>query len=645
MQIVSISIYGHNKKRRDVEFKLSSLNILSGSSGTGKSTLIDIIDYCFGSDCKIAKGLIRNHVAWYSIVLSFSDCEVFIARKAPKKGLDSNSICDLRISKNITIPKFEELEESTNLDSVLGFLTEKIGIGEYKTEVPEQHTRSSFDVKFRHTLPYVLQAQDEIASRNILFHKQSDHWVEVAIKDTFSYIIGATEESRLKDIKQLRELKRERSKIQKQIRENEYIRGQGLRKGYQLLAEASNLGLTDRVIEVDDECLLSILHGLRTWKPREISDSMSDDDPLASLNAQKDLLVQEKRELRLQIQNTTDYQSEIEAVGHEFDEQLNRLKTINLFKSIHFSDNNSNNRINLVRRAIQTNAKRLSSELEGVTRIKPKVSAFVSVLKQKDRDLANKLFNIRTSIDSLLKERGEYEKSVSEENRRHQVIGRISFYLESLDDKADTSLLNNKLATIEPRIIKLEEHLNPQKMRDKLEAQLNIIARDMTKWAEELNLEHSEHIIRLDPVKLTVVADTPDGRVPLNQMGSGENWVGYHLVTLLALAKWFITENRPVPNFLFLDQPTQVFFPADSEGKKDLDAELKDEDREKVKRMFKLIDSVVNSLNLNLQVIVTDHADLTESWFQESVITPKWRGGEALIPIDWLEDKSGQQVN
>nr|WP_312959964.1 DUF3732 domain-containing protein [Stutzerimonas nitrititolerans] len=26
-------------------------------------------------------------------------------------------------------------------------------------------------------------------------------------------------------------------------------------------------------------------------------------------------------------------------------------------------------------------------------------------------------------------------------------------------------------------------------------------------------------------------------------MGSGENWVGYHLAAYLAMAKWFIKEN------------------------------------------------------------------------------------------------------
>ena len=58
-----------------------------------------------------------------------------------------------------------------------------------------------------------------------------------------------------------------------------------------------------------------------------------------------------------------------------------------------------------------------------------------------------------------------------------------------------------------------------------------------------------------------LMADTPEGPIPMSRMGSGENWVGYHLIGHLALHKWFALQKRPVPRFLFLDQPSQVYFP------------------------------------------------------------------------------------
>ncbi|MOA24429.1 hypothetical protein D3C78_1451040 [compost metagenome] len=161
----------------------------------------------------------------------------------------------------------------------------------------------------------------------------------------------------------------------------------------------------------------------------------------------------------------------------------------------------------------------------------------------------------------------------------------------------------------------------------------------MTRWARELGLEHSEHPIRLDVQKLTVVAETPHGRTPLYRMGSGENWVGYHLVTYLALAKWFIKENRPVGRFIFFDQPTQVYFPSDKAVTGKIEEIESDEDRKAVKKMFEWLFKVVEEeLAPDLQVIVTDHADIEEDWFQSAIVDEKWRGDAALIPKHWYTE-------
>jgi hypothetical protein len=74
------------------------------------------------------------------------------------------------------------------------------------------------------------------------------------------------------------------------------------------------------------------------------------------------------------------------------------------------------------------------------------------------------------------------------------------------------------------------EAFMPETTREKLSAFLNIIGRYMTEYSAKLELEHHESQLRLDIRNLTVVADTPDGPVPLYRMGSVENWVGYHVL-------------------------------------------------------------------------------------------------------------------
>ena len=118
-------------------------------------------------------------------------------------------------------------------------------------------------------------------------------------------------------------------------------------------------------------------------------------------------------------------------------------------------------------------------------------------------------------------------------------------------------------------------------------------------------------------------------------MGSGENWVGYHLIAHLTLHSWFSHRNRPVPRFLFLDQPSQVYFPGEQEVAAEMSIDdLSENDRSAVKRMFQYIFSAVQSTDPSFQVIVTEHADIDEEWYQSAVIE-RWRGGLKLVPEDW----------
>jgi hypothetical protein len=50
--------------------------------------------------------------------------------------------------------------------------------------------------------------------------------------------------------------------------------------------------------------------------------------------------------------------------------------------------------------------------------------------------------------------------------------------------------------------------------------------------------------------------------------------------------------------------------------------------------MYKVAYDVTQSLNPSFQMIITDHADLDEDWFQESVIE-RWRGKNKLVPESW----------
>ncbi len=91
----------------------------------------------------------------------------------------------------------------------------------------------------------------------------------------------------------------------------------------------------------------------------------------------------------------------------------------------------------------------------------------------------------------------------------------------------------------------------------------------------------------------------------------------YHIAMMLALQKLFMRNpavEHPVPHLLIFDQPSQVYFPVKRTTQEiEQDAELNDEDRTAVRKVFLALAEAVNAADGRLQIIVLDHAD-DEVW-------------------------------
>lgn len=190
MQIKSLVFYNSKGEKRILSFEIGKVNIITGESKTGKTALIDIINYCLCSDdCRISEGIIRDTVEWFGILLQFETEQVFVARQNPNKIKQaSTQYIYFSNSDTVETPEFAALQNNSDINTLKDFFTKKLFISEF-TNTPETGTRAALTVNFKHSRYYSYQPQDLIAQRNYLFYNQTDNFVAQSIKDTLPYSI------------------------------------------------------------------------------------------------------------------------------------------------------------------------------------------------------------------------------------------------------------------------------------------------------------------------------------------------------------------------------------------------------------------------------------------------------------------------
>lgn len=643
MQIRELVLYGYNGEVRHLPFALGQVNIITGRSKSGKSVVGDIIDYCLGGDsCNIADGVVRDNVAWYGLLLQFEHERVFVARKNPDKGQQTTGVCYIDIGEKIEAPDNCDFSSNTNVSGIEESLTRRIGISENLNTPPEGQSRLPLAANIRHALYYCFQGQDEIAAKNFLFHHQSDDFITQAIKDTIPYFLGAISEEALALENERSILKRKLTLEKRKLEENRFLMGGGSERAISLIGEARQAGLIDASTQIDYQNyreMYSVLQTAMNWSPSMIG-SNSGMDRLTFLQSKLQEIRDEFDEIGISLDNARKFVGETAGYSGEAQHQKMRLESIGLFEQLNFNPGKCPLCSGMLEQPlpsvemIKASIVNLDKSIASVTREQPKLRAFISDLEREREKKQEEIKALEAEIDGLYQQESERARLRDINARRGKVVGRISLWVESVENDTESEKQEQIVKRIEDRIKEIDDILDRDSVEERKQSALSRIQEDMTKWAKALQLEHSDNPYRLDLNKVTVVVDKPERPVPLKQLGSGSNWVGVHLIAYFALQRFFVNANRPVPRFLFLDQPSQVYFPSELDEKQI--------DWNEVNKMYQFIIDRTNELNGKLQVIVVDHADLKEDSFRQFICENWWPIDKNLVPSDWYENTSQQ---
>ena len=636
------------EKPRVLPFATGKVNVISGRSKTGKSAVIPIIDYCLASDkCAIPVGVIREKCAWFGVVIDTAEGEKLLARREPGKQQSTGDMFVLEAAQ-VAIPD-EILQKNSNVDFVKSTLNRLSGLSNLEFE---PGTTDSFKSRpsFRDLVAFTFQPQNIVANPDVLFFKADTSEHREKLKTIFPYVLGAITPQLLQARHELEHLQKGLRRKESELRTRQAAGAQWQRDGQGWLRQAIEYGLLPAETEIPKEWhpTLELLRKVLLSEPSAGEETIGAMD--VALARLKELRVQEtdltaqyniSKERRAELQQLED---STEAYAESLKIQRDRLSLSKWIRDQVVDRNNAifeqseegRSRLNNLCMALDTTEMRLRSYPRAVE------SLGRETLRQREatKDILSKLKAVQKEIETI-EERSKIGKQVALRRERNaRFLGRLEESVRLFETQEPSSDLSKEIASIRDRVEQLQRLVEEGRVRAKQEQALEKVEGFAAKLIPQLDGEWPEAPIRLIVKDLTIKV-TRDGRDDfLWEIGSGANWLAYHVAVTLALQGLFLNEpNHPVPGVLIYDQPSQVYFPTrralPANDKSESDHKFKDEDLEAVRKVFSLFSKVVSKKQTDLQIIVLDHAD-EEVWggLANIHLVEEWRG-KALVPLDW----------
>lgn len=645
MKIKSIHVYSKDGQRRDVTFNVEGLNVITGRSSTGKSAISDIIEYCMGrSTFNVPEGVIRDKVAWFAVVYQFPKEQVLVAKPSPPNGGESCSMAMYRRGAEISLPQLSDLAVNSDDDAIESLLSRLLGIPENRTDVPLNNTRVSYDANVKHTQFYLFQKQTLVANKDQLFYRQNESHMAQTIRDTLPILLGVSSSERYELEVKLRAAQRELKLATKLLEQAQETIDVAQQQAIGLYSEAQAVGLlTDQSAHDSQDKLIEALRSTLTWEPTFIPDN--DSGRIGRLEKEILELRKERREVQSRVDAARQFARKAGGFENEAGEQKDRLASIKAFPKNPstgewqwpFCERNLAMDSPLAEILLKE-LKSLDEELKVVVGERPKLDAYLVDLENKVTEIAKDIKNKEVELAAAIAANELLSQMGSRNNAAARVVGRISLFLENLVPNSELRAREVECRRLKAKVDSLSEKIDLDNSQERLTSILSSISGQVSRFITSFDAEFKGIPARLDLARLTVVFDRPDRVVPMSRTGGGENHLAYHLSALLAL-HWFAAENnRPIPRFLLIDQPTQVYFPSEQVYKAvDGSVEKTEEDADltAVRRLFAFLLNFTRKIVPGFQIIVTEHANLRDEWFQDALVEKPWSKPPSLVPEEW----------
>ena len=638
--IKAIIIFNENDEKRLVPLK-QGVNIITGESKTGKSALVEIIDYCLCSTrCTIPKGKITDFSYLYVLVMGIGDNTYIIARynwdnggkmyfSKEEKDFDYKVLSLGYFSEKPTLPYKDAQYE---IECALGLFVTNMA-----TDADQQGKKASL----RNMVSYLFQHQNLMASKFALFYRFSDYYKRKDIIDQFPVFAGMISQEYYSDLIQLNTLKAQLKQKYKKQKANEKSTAYIKENLSPLLTDYFALLEKDFDDKISAQKMLKMASNLPEFDDTQLFGESKIAERYSVLNEKLEELRNEEREILLKIKNIDNASK----TGNEFTEMLMDLKQQTTVAEIeateyicplcgHDCQEIAENDSQLIEAT-----EWLDNELKITEKYTADFSEDVRKLKDEHSKIDAKIIEVWKQIEMVEQKFISSKALVSKREKVNYAKARIALYAE-MSDSGIFETVDEDIAELKEKIQQLEEKIQGFDVDTKKAKAQAFLSENMNRLSLSLDFEDEYRPINLNFGLLDETFDIYQyqnnrEKIHLYEMGSGANWVSCHIALFLSFLRYFAKQdNSPMPLFMFFDQPSQVYFPqGDSK-----DDEITQADLMAVNKMYKTIFDEINSIGEDTgilpQIIIVDHVDGNnlecEKEFEEYVRC-NWRNGQALI--------------
>ena len=579
--------FKQNVEPKVYKFVPNKINVITGDSSTGKSSILRIIDYCLLSECStIVEDVINQNVKWYGLAFSLNNVDYVIARKNPQNETAEQQMF---FSSGKDFP--DELQANTNRGELLLKFNELFHIPKATFRIDKKKT----EVKliFRHFLIFSYLTEDIIATMNTYF---DTHFVGSRLDfdyflDDFIKIALGIEDAKQDELK--KKYAEEKKKMVAEYKKREDYEKKKLAYENTLLRlkdKFVSLGLGGDSLFNDVDIMLSIVkQGLQNFE------QYCDNDKIMK---ELDALKEKRKTLTANIAKYNSLRREYERYQELSKNQGDSLIPLD-FLNEHIEEVLDYEDTKLLVQSLRDSLQKIKENCE------QKVE-----LPENFEQHYKELIEQRQAVDSQITRMDKLSKNAASVRWMHEAV-KLKVDFENLKEPKFKGLKEPEYINLQDQVNDLNDKIS-RFISNKAEIEAGLDETINKYYGSQRGISATYNSCRpnFNIEEQMLMLKSPDSKFYKRNVGSKSNYMFMHLCFFLGLHDFLLQQNNAfVPNFLFIDQPSIPYYADKTKHNENVQNDDEKKLRDAFCLMNRFMDTIVGLKKQDFQIIMIEHAD------------------------------------